>query len=83
MENTTIAIPLELRNKLVSLKMQEKYKNIAELIEMLYIEYRKQKFREASDLFRKKLNESGMTFDELLKKSRKIREEIADEWYPD
>lgn len=81
MEVTTIAIPIELRNKLIALKMQEKAKNIAALIEKLYIEYRKQKLNELSDLFRKKLKERGVTFDELLKKSKKIREEIINGWY--
>ena len=79
MESTTIAIPLELRNKLFTLKMQEKSKNIAELIEMLYIEYRKQKFNKAREMFKEALDKSGMSFEEFLKSSRKIREEIVDE----
>ena len=79
----TISIPEDLHRKIIALKMQEGAKNAAELIEKLIVEYREKKFREASELFRRKLKESGMTFDEILKESRKIREEIADEWFPD
>lgn len=79
----TISVPEELHKKIVELKMQERAKNAAELIDKLVIEYKKQKFHEASELFRKKMEEKGITLAELLKKSRKIREEIANEWYPD
>ena len=63
--------------------MQEQAKNIDEIINKLIVEHRKQKFRIASELFRKKLKESGITFEQLLKESRKVREEIADEQFPD
>ncbi len=79
----TISIPEELHQKIVTLKMQEGAKNAAELIDKLIIEYKKQKFHEASKLFRQKMEEKGITLADLLKKSRKIREEIADEWYPE
>ncbi len=72
----------EVHRKLIELKMQEKAKNIDFLIDKLIIEHKKQKFQEVSELFRKKLKESGMTFNELLKRSKKIREEIADERFP-
>ena len=38
---------------------------------------KQEKFLKASRLFRKKLKEKGISFSELLKRSRKIREEIA------
>jgi len=44
---------------------------------------KQEKFLKASRLFRKKLKEKGISFSELLKRSRKIREEIADERFPD
>lgn len=83
MKIKTIQMPEELHKKIVALKMQEGAKNAAELIDKLIIEYKKQKLNKASEIFRAALDKSGMTFDEFLKESRKIREEIADEWYPD
>lgn len=79
----TIAISEETHRRLIEMKMQEKMKTSDELLDKLMIEHRKQKYQEASELFRRKLKESKMTFAELLKKSEKIREEIADEWHPD
>ena len=79
----TIGIPEELHKKIVALKLQEEIKTSAELIEKLIIAYRKQKFEEASKLFRKKLKERGMALTDLLKASGKIREEISNEWFPD
>ena len=67
----------------MKLKMQEKIKNFDSLINNLIIEYKKQKLNDISKKFKESLDKRGITFDELLKKSRKIREEISDEWYPD
>ena len=77
----TISIPEDLHRELVYLKLENNKKNTAELVRSLIIAYKKQRFLEASNLFRQKLKESGKSFDEILKKSRKIREEIADEWF--
>ena len=77
----SFVISEKIHRELVKLKMMERSKNIDSLIEKLIIEYRKQKFNEASDLFNKKLKGRKMAFNELLKKSKKIREEIGDEWF--
>lgn len=79
----TIAIPEDLHKELMQLRLQKGNKNTAELIKEVLFEYRQKKFLEASNLFRKKLKEKNISFEELLKRSRKIREEIADEWQPD
>ncbi len=79
----TIALPEDIYKQLMSLKIQEGNKTAADLIDKLIIEYRKRKLAEAGEFFRKSLKESGLTFKQLLKESRKIREEIADEWFPD
>ena len=77
----SIGISEELHKKLIALKLQEGSKNAAELIEKLIIEYKKQKFRESSQVFREALNKKGITFKEFLKRSKKIREEMADEGF--
>ncbi len=79
----TIPVPEELHKQIITLKIQEGDKTIADLIERLITEYRKKRLDDLSKLFREKMDEKGMSFEELLKKSRKIREEIADEWFPD
>jgi len=76
----TIGISEITHRNLIELKLKEGNKNIEELIAKLIIEYRKKKFMEASNLFNLKLKEKNISFDNLLKKSRKIREEIANEW---
>ena len=50
----TISLPEELHKKILELKIQEETKTSAELIEKLYMEYRKKKLQELSDLFRKR-----------------------------
>lgn len=79
----TISVPEDVHQQLVELKIKEKQKNAAELIKKLIIEYRKKKLEEASRIFREALAKKGITIEDFLKSSRKIREEIADEWYPD
>ena len=79
----TISLPEELHKKILELKIQEETKTSAELIEKLYMEYRKKKLQELSDLFRKRMKEKEISFDQLLKKSKEIRKEISDEWFSD
>lgn len=77
----TIALPEDLHRELMELRLRKRNKNTAELIKELLYDYRERKFLEASALFRENLGEKNISFAELLKKSRKIREEIADEWF--
>ena len=79
----TIAIPEDLHKQLVNLKLELKDKNAAELIRKLIISYKEKRFLESSQRFRQMLNKNGKSFDSFLKESRKIKEEIADEWFPD
>ncbi len=79
----SVIVSEKVHNELMKLKMQEKIKNFDSLINNLIIEYKKQKLNDISKKFKESLDKRGITFDELLKKSRKIREEISDEWYPD
>ena len=79
----TIAIPEDVHKDLVNLKLEEGEKNTAEIIKRLVIEFKRKRFEEASKLFRIKLRDSGIDFAELLKRSRKMKEVITNEWYPD
>ena len=79
----TIALPEELHKELINLKLEQKDKNIAELLKRLILAYKEQKFLDNSQKFRAMLKKSGESFEEFLKESRKIREEIADEWFPE
>jgi len=79
----TIGISEEVHRDLINLKLQEREKNADELIAKLIIEYKKFKFMEASMLFRKNLKEKNIAFSDVLHKSKKIREEIGDEWFSD
>jgi len=77
----TIAIPERVHEKLIYLKLEKKKKNIAEIIDRLIEEHKENVFRQECELFRKRLAKKGDTLFDLLKKSRKIREEIANEWF--
>jgi len=75
----TIAIPEDLHRELVSLKLEGSNKNAAELIRILIMAYKKQRFLEASNIFKKKLSEKNISFEEFLRRSDKIRGELANE----
>jgi len=75
----TIAIPEDLHKDLISLKLEAGDRTAAELIKKLIIEYRKQRLKEAGKMFRSKMKEKGVSLGELLRESRKVREDIANE----
>ncbi|MBI3622474.1 hypothetical protein HY212_00135 [Candidatus Pacearchaeota archaeon] len=77
----TIGIPEDLHKELIRLKLEGGNRNVAEIIKKLIYEYKKRQFLEFSDLFRESLAKNKKSFDTILKQSRKIREEIADEWF--
>ena len=51
------------------------------MLEELILEHKKMKFLEASTIFKKGLDKKKLGFLDLLIKSKKIREEISDEWF--
>lgn len=77
----TISIPEELHKQIIELKLEEREKNVAGIIKRLIISYREQKFLELSQKFRGMLKREGKSFSDFLKESRKIKEEVADEWF--
>ena len=79
----TVGISDKTHKNLITLKLEEGNKNIEDLIEKLILEYKKAKFSEASNLFNLKLKEKNVNFENFIKKSKKIKEEISDEWFGD
>lgn len=63
---TTIAVSKETRDQLMKMKIDEGASSLDELLSTLIVEHRKLRFLEASEMFRKRLDEMGMTVDELL-----------------
>lgn len=78
----TISIPDDLHKELIKLKLDYGDKNVGEIIKKLVYEHRKRQFLEFSNLFRQKLKEKGISFEEFLKRAEKTREEVADELFP-
>ncbi len=66
---------------MMKLKLQRENKQITDIVTNSISEHKQKKFVEASRLFRKRMDEKGISLKELLKTSRKIREEIADEQF--
>ena len=77
----SIGLSEDSHRRLVELRMQEGKKTAEDLINTLIIEYKKKKFLEASNLFNKGLKQSNTSFENLLKTSSKIKEEISNEWF--
>ncbi len=77
----TVGIPEDIHKELINLKLESGDRNVAEIIRKLIYEYKKRKFLEFSDSFKKSLSKNKKSFDKLLENSRKIREEISDEWF--
>ena len=62
---TTIGVSKEIRNELMSLKFEEGYKNLDKLIADLVAEHRKRKLVAASSLFRERIEEKGLSLEDL------------------
>lgn len=77
----TLAISEDIHRELVNMKLEQRERNISSIISKLVSDYKRKKLLEGSDLLRRKMNIKGLSFYELLKKSRNIREEIANEWF--
>lgn len=57
---TTIAVSPDVAKELKLLKIEEGRASLDEVIEEMLIEYRKKKFMEASQKFRKRMDEKGL-----------------------
>ena len=79
----TIAIPEELHREIMQIKLNKGEKNTAQIIREFILAYKEKKFQEHSRKFREMLKNKGQSFEDFLKEARKIREELADERFPD
>ena len=64
---TTVAVPPEVAKELKLLKIEEGYASLGEVIERMLVEYKKKKFLEASEKFRKRMEERGLKLADLVK----------------
>lgn len=62
---TTIAVSQKTKKELLKLKIKENKKSLDELISEMTLAYKKKKFLEASEKFRKKLEEKGLKLEDL------------------
>lgn len=76
----TLALSDETHRQLMEMKLQMGYKSVDELERDMISEFRKKRLDEASEWFRRGLKESGLTFRQFLKRSEKIRKELANEY---
>lgn len=65
--STTIAVSPEVAKELKLLKIEEGRASLDEVIEKMIIEYRKKRFLEASERFRKRMKEKGLKPSDLTK----------------
>lgn len=66
MSATTVSVSEETRDKLMKMKIDEGASSVDELLGQLIVEHRKLRFLEASDRFRARLDEVGLTVEQLL-----------------
>jgi cysteinyl-tRNA synthetase len=62
---TTIAVSQKTKRELLELKIKENKKSLDELISEMTLAYKKKKFLEASEKFRKKLDEKDLKLEDL------------------
>ena len=77
----TIGISEELHKEIMQLRIQRGIKTVSELLNEMLFEYKQKNFLESSTMFREGLEAHKISFDTFLKKSKLLREEIADEWF--
>lgn len=63
---TTIAVSDETRRKLMEIKLREGARSLDDVLARIAVQYRKLRLMEASDLFRRRLKESGLDLKDLL-----------------
>jgi len=78
MNYTTISVKKETKKELKRLKIQFETKSMDDLLRMLIIDAKKKYIDEFSKDFRQRLQEKGLTIDDVIKSGREIRKEILD-----
>ena len=62
---TTVAVSPEVAKELKLLKIEEGCESLDEMVKKILIEYKKKKFLEASEKFRKRMEEKGLKLADL------------------
>jgi predicted CopG family antitoxin len=78
MNYTTISVKKETKKELKRLKIQFETKSMDDLLRVLIIDAKKKYIDEFSKDFRQRLQEKGLTIDDVIKSGREIRKEILD-----
>jgi len=64
---TTIAVSPRIAKELKLLKIEEGYASLDEVVERMLAEYKKKRFLEASEKFRKRMEKKGLKLADLSK----------------
>ena len=80
MNVTTISIKKETKKELKKLQERYKVKSMDDLINKLIIETKKKFVDDFSKDFKQRLEEKGMTLNDIMESGEEIRKEIWKEW---
>lgn len=67
MASTTITVDKGTRDRLLAAKLEGGYRSLDALLRDLLAEYRKERLREAGELLRRKMKETGLTLRDLIR----------------
>jgi len=67
MTSTTITVRRETRDKLVSAKLEGRFRNLDALIDQLLIDYRRRRLQETSETMRRRMKEKGLSLRDLIR----------------
>jgi len=63
---TSLSVSEETRDELQIMKIRGGYSSIDEMLREMMVEHKKKQFREASRIFRKAMDEKGLTVEDLF-----------------
>jgi len=78
---TTISVSEETKKELTRLKIDLGYRSMDALLREMLAEVKHRRFEEASELFRKKLKEKGLTIKDVQREGLRIRKEVYSEQF--
>lgn len=78
---STITVSNELRRKLAELKLSLGYRSMEQLLTEILRDFEGKRLQRASELFRRRLKERGLTLEALARENERIRREIFKEWF--
>ncbi len=78
---TTISLSEETKKELDRMKIDLGCRSMDALLKEMLTETRNRRFRNSSELFRKKLEEKGLTIGYIQREGRRVRKEIYSEQF--